>query len=99
MQRRKGAQGERNIVNLLKANGLTAKRISMMETGGIDKGDIEVNFTGILQKAQVKVGKQIPKFIYDALADYPFLFMKGDRKRWIVTMPLEQLILLLTIQE
>jgi len=86
-QRRKGGDGERAIVNLLKDNGVPAKRIAMMETGGIDKGDIEV--AGCWH-GQVKVGEYIPEFDYKAMEDgSEFLFKKKDRKKWLVTMTLD----------
>ena len=86
-QRRKGGDGERAIVNKLKDAGIAAKRISMQETGGIDKGDIEV--AGCWQ-GQVKVGKQVPVFDYTALEDGSvMLFKKKDRKKWLVTMELD----------
>jgi hypothetical protein len=85
-QRTKGANGEREVVNRLKEAGIPCKRISMMETGNIDKGDILV---ANVWKAQVKVGNQTPKFFYDAFTpEDKFLFSKRDRKDWLVTMPL-----------
>lgn len=92
MQRRKGASGEREIVNLLKAAGIPAKRISMMETGGIDKGDIEV--AG--KKAQVKRGNFVPKFFYTARCEgETYLFVRRDKEKWLVTMDFEEFIRLL----
>lgn len=86
-QRRKGGDGERAIVNILKEHEVPAKRISMQETGGIDKGDIEV---AGCWKGQVKVGKQVPDFDYKAMEDGSvFLFKKKDRKKWLVTMTLD----------
>ena len=62
-QRTKGRRFEQELVNILKENGVPAKRISMMETGGIDKGDVLV---ADIWKAEVKGGAQIPKFCYNA---------------------------------
>lgn len=86
-QRRKGGDGERAIVNILKEHGIPAKRISMMETGHEDKGDVEV---AGCWKGQVKVGDQVPIFDYKALEDGShYLFKKKDRKKWLVTMTLD----------
>ena len=86
-QRTKGRRFEQELVNILKENGVPAKRISMMETGGIDKGDVLV---ADIWKAEVKGGAQIPKFCYDARkSDEEYLFMKGDRKKWLVLMDLD----------
>lgn len=86
-QRTKGGNGERELVNLLKANGIPAKRISMQETGGIDKGDVEV--AGIW-KAQVKRGQHVPKWLYSAFCDgEDMLFARRDREKWKIVMDLE----------
>lgn len=86
--RNKGRRGEQEIVNLLKKHGVPAKRISMMETGGIDKGDIKV---AEIWTAEVKIGNQVPKFIYEArkTEDTQFLFCKRDRGKWLVVLDLE----------
>lgn len=86
LSRRKGAQGERDIVNILKAGGVPCKRISMMESGGIDKGDVLV---ADIYKGQVKRGRFIPKFFSDALIGFELLFTKRDRGEWLITMPLD----------
>lgn len=85
--RNKGARLERELVNILKSAGTYAKRISMMETGGIDKGDIEV---AGLWKAEVKGGDQVPKFVYEARkVGETLLFMKRDGKKWLICMDLD----------
>jgi len=90
MQKNKGGRGEREIVNLLKSHDIPAKRISMMETGGIDKGDILV---AECWKAEVKVGKIVPNWIYSARkSGEDMLFCKRDRKEWLVVMPVEKFI-------
>ena len=87
MQRTKGATGERTVVNILKEHGVNAKRISMMETGGIDKGDVEV---ADIWHGQVKIGEFVPVFDYKALEEgSQFLFKKKDRRKWLVTMDLD----------
>ena len=87
LQRRKGANGDREIVNIFKAKGIPAKRISMMETGGIDKGDVLI---AEVWKAECKVGMQVPDFVYKARkAGEELLLMKRDRKQWLICMDLE----------
>jgi Holliday junction resolvase len=86
-QRNKGRRFEQEIVNILKDSGVPAKRISMMETGGIDKGDILVAESW---KGEVKGGKQIPDFVYKARKNgEDILFMKGDRKQWLILMDVD----------
>jgi hypothetical protein len=91
-QRTKGASGEREVVNLLKAAGQQAKRISMLETNHIDKGDVLIDNKYI---GSVKIGKQVPKFFYDGLGDAHMLFARRDREKWLVTLPLDVLLNLL----
>ena len=93
MQRTKGAAGEREIVNLLKQYGINAKRISMMETNGEDKGDISIyTHRRPGDVGQVKRGNHVPKFIYQALGDFDFLFCRRDKERWLVTMDVDTFI-------
>jgi Holliday junction resolvase len=81
--RDKGLRFEREIVNLLRSRGLDAKRISMQETGGIDKGDLKV----LNYRAEVKGGKQVPIFVYKARkTDEQLLFMRRDKCKWLVCM-------------
>lgn len=86
MQRRKGAAGERELINKLKESGVPAKRISMMETNHEDKGDIEV--MGVY-KGEVKRGNHVPKFYSQSIKGSDFLFSRRDREGWKVTMDLE----------
>jgi len=84
---RKGKSAEREVVNLLKDAGIPAKRISMMETGGIDKGDLEI--AGIWV-GQVKCGSHVPKMFYDVFRNgEQMAFVRQDRKPWIVCMDLD----------
>lgn len=102
-QRNKGANGEREVVNLLKGYGFEAKRISMMETNGEDKGDVEMKVPSEqgTRKIQVKIGEQVPVFIYKALdtTKFDFLFMRKDRKEWMVCMDIDTFIYLLMRKE
>lgn len=89
MQRTKGANGEREIVNTLKEAGVPAVRISMLETGNVRKGDVELEVAGVW-KGSVKLGQHVPKFVYDARGNgEDFLFMRRDRSKWQVCMDLE----------
>jgi hypothetical protein len=85
--RNKGRRLEQEIVNLLKEKKIDAKRISMVETGRIIKGDILVNNEW---HCEVKGGSQVPKFLYKATKDgEKVLFSRRDRKHWIVSMDFE----------
>lgn len=93
--RNKGRRLEQEIVNLLKDKKIDAKRISMVETGHLIKGDILINNT---IKCEVKGGSQVPKFLYKARKDgEEILFSRRDRKHWIVSMDLEKFAELLLL--
>jgi hypothetical protein len=85
--RNKGRRLEQEAVNAFKSHDVPAKRISMMETAGEDKGDLEV---GGCWTIEVKGGDQVPKFIYDAIKNPGHLLVcKRDRKQWKIVMDLE----------
>lgn len=88
---RKGKEAEREIVRILKAAGVPAKRISQMETAGEDKGDILVAETWV---CQVKKGKHVPITAYKFLEneEEEMAFVRRDRKKWLVIMPLDFLL-------
>jgi hypothetical protein len=84
--RNKGRRGEQETVNRFKAERIPAKRISMMESAGIDKGDVEI---GGRYRLQVKVGDQCPVFHERALGDYTALVTHRDKGRWLVTVDMK----------
>ena|SRR3990167_677975 len=92
MQRRKGYVGEHELVGILNAAGLSAKRISSLETDKVSKGDVLV---ADIWKGSVKYGEHVPKFIYDAKGNREeMLFMKKIGRstrgnKWLVCMDLE----------
>ncbi len=89
-QRTKGANAERELVNILKERGIPAKRISMMETSGVDKGDLLI---AEVWKAEVKIGRQVPDWLYKAVKEgEDMLICRRDRKEWLVVMPLDWML-------
>ena len=88
-QRVKGRRGEQQAVNTFKSYGFKAKRISPLEAGGEDKGDILVDNMWIVS---CKIGKQVPIFDYKAIGPAHFLVKRADRKGWLITMTLDSFI-------
>lgn len=87
--RTKGRRFEQELVNLFKSHKVEAKRISMLETGREDKGDLQVSEL----KVEVKGGSQVPLFLYKARkTDEHLLCMRRDRSKWLVCMDLEWFI-------
>lgn len=87
--RNKGRRGEQEVVLLIKQYGHQAKRISMLESGGVDWGDVNWEGEGI---CSVKCGSHVPKFLYDAMGDARFLFFRRDRGKWMVVVAAEDLL-------
>lgn len=89
-QRLKGKNGELEIANLLKANGISSKRISPLEADHESKGDITVDG----KIGSVKRGGHVPIFLYKSIGEANYLFCRRDREDWIVIMPIEEMLLL-----
>ena len=90
-QKQKGYRGEHKLVKLLKKHGLDAKRIPLSGATEFQKGDILIeNYIG-----EVKWRKDGFKEIYKWLGDNDFLFIKADRKPYLVVMNIETFIKLL----
>ncbi|MBN1162600.1 hypothetical protein JXA34_02540 [Patescibacteria group bacterium] len=86
----KGRRFEQELVNLFKEKGHDAQRISMLETGRILKGDVEVEKLG---QVEVKGGSQVPVFLYKARKkEEHCLIVRRDREKWVICMDLEEFI-------
>ena len=83
-ERRKGAAGERELVNLLRAAGLEAKRTSPLEAGQAEFGDVR-DAQG--KRWQVKRRKAVG--LYGWLEGCDRLAVRADRKGWLVVLTLE----------
>jgi Holliday junction resolvase len=87
-QRNKGYRGEYNLVKMLKEQGVEAKRVPLSGATDFQKGDAIINE----MKAEIKSRKSGFKRIYDWLENVDLLFIKADRKPYLVVMPLEKFI-------
>ena len=92
--RRKGGQAERDVVNMLMGNGTLAQRVSMLESGGISKGDIQFKkvITDDWEICQVKNELAVPEYIYKNLEGYNFMFARKPRRKWVVVVDLDYFI-------
>ena len=87
--KRKGYTGEREIVQLLNKYGIEAERVPLSGAlKGKLSGDIDCTIKGESKKIEVKRRKdgfkELYKFIEQDDSDY--IFMRADRKDWIVAM-------------
>ncbi len=84
--RNKGKRGEREVVNILRANDVPAERVSYKKVEDKDAEDILV---AELWKGEVKLGSHVPKFLYDVRKKSQLVFMRRDREKWLVCMDLD----------
>jgi hypothetical protein len=88
--KRKGDEAEREIVRMFPGAERTYWQPD--NTGGKARGDVlNVPYLG---RVEVKRRKEL-KTIYNWLADNGGLFMRGDKKPWLVVIPAEDLKLIL----
>jgi hypothetical protein len=92
--RRKGADGEREVVALAQAVGLPASR----EWQNAQASNPATRRCDVLldgKPAQVKVAAEGFAKLYDGLEAVEFLFVRSDRRPWLVVLPAERLLALL----
>ena len=84
-QRRKGARAEREVVTLLRAFGLQAQRVSPLEAGGADFGDVRDSQGHVWQVKRRKASG-----LYAWLEGCTRLAVRADGHPWIVVLPMEE---------
>jgi Holliday junction resolvase len=86
-QRDKGARAEREIVNLLKSQGVSAERVPLSGAAHYQGDGHDVTVDKKL-KAEVKIRANDFARLYSWLEDNDMLFVRRDRADWLVVMPL-----------
>lgn len=86
--RDKGKRGEREVVNLLKAEGHHAQRTAPLQAAEGDDSGADVLLDD-KYKIEVKRRKNGFKTLYDYIENVDFVFMRADRKKHIVAMSVE----------
>ena len=95
MSRNKGKVGEREVANILKANGYDAKR-GVQYKGGEDSPDV-VGLPGF----HIEVKRVEKLHLYPALeqakrdkaeAEIPLVVHRQNNKEWVAILPFEDLI-------
>lgn len=94
----KGYRGEKEIEKLLKEVGLSAKRVPL--SGAVEGfwGDVLIKIKEEELRAEVKRRRVGLKALYDWLGGKDILFVREDRKDWLVILRLED-FLRLTLKE
>ena len=87
--KRKGYTGEREIVQLLNKYGIKAERVPLSGAlKGKLSGDVDCTIKGEHKKIESKRRKDGFKELYKFIEqdDCDYIFMRADRKDWIVAM-------------
>ena len=99
----KGSAGERELAEILRGYGIRAVRNDQIFTGGRENPDIAAEIAG--QRLHVEVKRQEKLNVHQAVAQavrdaaagaLPVVAHRRNREAWLVTVPLEPLIELLT---
>ncbi len=91
--KRKGYEGENEIVHLLRKYGITAERVPLSGAlKGKLAGDINCTIHDREKKIESKRRADGFKELYKYLEqdDCSYVFMRADRKDWIVAMPFKE---------
>ncbi len=87
--RRKGADGEREIVRLARAHGLTAERTWQTAQASNPEGRCcDVLVDG--RPAQVKIAADGFTTLYAALDGVEMAFVRSDRREWLAIIPADR---------
>jgi hypothetical protein len=86
-EREKGKRGEREVVKLLKEAGFEARRTAPLQAGETS-GDPDVELDN-KYRIEVKRRKNGFEQLYKWLKNTDFLFVRADRKDYIVSMSLQ----------
>lgn len=97
--KRKGAAGERELLDLLTENGIQCHRNEQRYVGGKENPDISAEIAGMSLHIEVKrverlnVWEALQQAIYDANNKaLPVVVHRSNRKPWLVTMRLSDLL-------
>ena len=101
--KRKGTNGEHELENLLREHGIRAYRNDQIFKGGAGNPDVFAEFAGKPLHIEVKrceklnIHAAMEQAIRDAKGNHlPVVAHRRNREKWLVTIPLAELIDLLT---
>jgi hypothetical protein len=86
--RQRGAEFERELVNLFRDHGLKAERVPLSGATSYAKDDVEVTptFAEKPWRGECKRKSAVPKWIVDALGECNFMAMRGDRQEALIVI-------------
>lgn len=86
--RQRGAEFERELVNLFRAHGLKSERVPLSGATTYAKDDVVVvpSFENEPWRGECKRKASVPKWITDALGECQFMAMRGDKQEALVVI-------------
>lgn len=92
MQRRKGANGEREIARILRAHGFSGQRTALLQTHGVAGAADVTGLPGIHIEVKRAEALRIEQWCRQAEAEcgekVPVVMWRRSRQPWRVTLPL-----------
>lgn len=95
----KGSAGERELLHLLEAHGIPARRNFQQFVGGVDNPDIAAEVCGLPLHIEVKrqerlrLSEAVAQAVRDANAHaLPVVAHRSNRQPWLLTVRLEDLL-------
>lgn len=103
-ERAKGARGERQIVTLLREHGWLRARRTHDGRDQAGRGDIAHGPAGCHIEVKLQERLNVPKAVAQAIqdaqpTDIPIVVHRPSRAPWMATLPLDELLPLLALQE
>jgi hypothetical protein len=96
--RNKGKRGEREVVTLARARGISATRCwQTAQSSDITERQCDVTLGGL--KVQVKLTANGFQALYAALEGVDMACVRSDRREWLAVLPLDALLALLAAQK
>ena len=97
--KRKGTAGENELADILRRSGIRAYRNDQIFKGGKGNPDVFAEIGTTLLHIEVKRVEKlnVPEAMHQAIRDradghFPVLCHRRNREKWLVTMPLDELI-------
>lgn len=94
--KRKGSAGEREVVEAFKLHDIPCQRVPLSgSAGGMFADDVHFRIGRETFRGEVKRRAAGFKFDYQALGESDVLFKRADRHDWLVTLRLDDFLLLI----
>jgi Holliday junction resolvase len=98
--KRKGTAGENELADILRLSGIRAYRNDQIFKGGKGNPDVFAEIGTMLLHIEVKRVEKlnVPEAMNQAIRDradghFPVLCHRRNREKWLVTMPLDELLI------